>query len=236
MFERSPSACLTATAKICARCTWTAQGPGHGVGPQPKRYRARPCVSGPRNPGSGATSGHRGWDDLGHRPGTWRHPQMVRRSLVADAPPFDREYAQRQSGPDPSEPHRRRAGPRAVGTPCNAGARSATQGYAATSRQISRWAEDRRERTCRRQRWTDHGRFHDRPKRMRRVRGCRRPDRASSSSCPSADAHPERHAWTSHSGGRRRGICSMTYAWSASLSETPLGRCKPCSLNRSATG
>jgi hypothetical protein len=70
---------------------------------------------------------------------------MVRRSLVADAPP-DREYAQRQSGPDPSEPHRRRGRAEGCRHALQRWREIREQGYAATSRQISRWAEDRRER------------------------------------------------------------------------------------------
>jgi hypothetical protein len=57
---------------------------------------------------------------------------MVRRYLFADAPP-EREYAQRPSGLVPMRRTCDGAGPRAVGTPCNSGARSAsraTQGRA----------------------------------------------------------------------------------------------------------
>jgi hypothetical protein len=194
MFERSPSACLTATAKICARCTWTAQGPGHGVGPQPKRYGARPCVSGPRNSRLRCNV----WPPRVGR--SWASPAnsaSPARWSAAPSSPTPRPTGSTRSdrvGPTPLSRTGAGAGPRAVGTPCNAGARSASR---ATQRRVDKYPAGPRtdvSATCRRQRWTDHGRFHDRPKRMRCVRGCRRRHRASSSSCPSPDAHPERHA------------------------------------------
>jgi transposase len=69
----------------------------------------------------------------------------VRRYLFADAPP-EREYAQRQSGLDSYEPHLRRRWAEGCRNALQLWREIREQGYAGTSRQVSRWAEDRRER------------------------------------------------------------------------------------------
>jgi transposase len=70
---------------------------------------------------------------------------MVRRYLFADAPP-EREYARRRSRLDPYEPHLRRRWAEGCRNALLLWREVRGQGYAGTSRQISRWAEKRRER------------------------------------------------------------------------------------------
>jgi transposase len=70
---------------------------------------------------------------------------MVRRYLFADAPP-EREYAQRSSGLDPFAPYLRRRWAEGCRNALLLWREIREQGYAGTSRQVSRWAEDRRER------------------------------------------------------------------------------------------
>ena len=70
---------------------------------------------------------------------------MVRRYLFADAPP-EREYTRRRSGLDPYEPHLRRRWAEGCRNALLLWREVREQGYAGTSRQVSRWAEERRER------------------------------------------------------------------------------------------
>jgi len=70
---------------------------------------------------------------------------MVRRYLFADAPP-EREYAQRPSGLDPYAAYLRRRWAEGCRNALQLWREIREQGYAGTSRQVSRWAEDRRER------------------------------------------------------------------------------------------
>lgn len=70
---------------------------------------------------------------------------MVRRYLFADAPP-ERAYARRRSGLDPYEPHLRRRWAEGCRNALVLWREVREQGYAGTSRQVSRWAEERRER------------------------------------------------------------------------------------------
>jgi transposase len=70
---------------------------------------------------------------------------MVRRYLFADAPP-EREYARRRSGLDPYEPYLRRRWAAGCQNALLLWREVREQGYAGTSRQVSRWAEERRER------------------------------------------------------------------------------------------
>jgi transposase len=70
---------------------------------------------------------------------------MVRRYLFADAPP-EREYARRRSRLDPYEPYLRRRWAEGCRNALLLWREIRAQGYTGTSRQVSRWAEDRRER------------------------------------------------------------------------------------------
>ena len=70
---------------------------------------------------------------------------MVRRYLFADAPP-EREYARRRSRLDPYEPYLRRRWAEGCRNALLLWREIQAQGYAGTSRQVSRWAEERRER------------------------------------------------------------------------------------------
>ena len=70
---------------------------------------------------------------------------MVRRYLFADAPP-EREHARRRSRLDPHEPYLRRRWAEGCRNALLLWREVRERGYAGTSRQVSRWAEERRER------------------------------------------------------------------------------------------
>ncbi len=70
---------------------------------------------------------------------------MVRRYRSADAPP-ERDYPPRRSILDPYEPHLRRRWAEGCRNALQLWREIRAQGYPGTSRQVSRWAEDRRER------------------------------------------------------------------------------------------
>ena len=70
---------------------------------------------------------------------------MVRRHLFADAPP-EREHARRRSRLDPYEPYLRRRWAEGCRNALLLWREIREQGYEGTSRQVSRWAEERRER------------------------------------------------------------------------------------------
>jgi transposase len=69
---------------------------------------------------------------------------MVRRYLFADAPP-EREYARRRSRLDPYEPYLRQRWAEGCRNALLLWREIREQGYRETSRQVSRWAEERRE-------------------------------------------------------------------------------------------
>jgi transposase len=70
---------------------------------------------------------------------------MVRRYLFADAPP-ERGYARRRSRLDPHEPYLRRRWAEGCRNALLLWREIQARGYTGTSRQVSRWAEERRER------------------------------------------------------------------------------------------
>jgi transposase len=70
---------------------------------------------------------------------------MVRRYLFADAPP-EREHGRRRSRLDPYEPHLRRRWAEGCRNALLLWREIREEGYSGTSRQVSRWAEERRER------------------------------------------------------------------------------------------
>ena len=70
---------------------------------------------------------------------------MVRRYLSADAPP-ERDYPPRRSILDPYEPYLRRRWAEGCRNALQLWREVSEQGYPGTSRQVSRWAEDRRDR------------------------------------------------------------------------------------------
>jgi transposase len=70
---------------------------------------------------------------------------MVGRYLFADAPP-EREHARRRSRLDPHEPYLRRRWAEGCRNALLLWREIRDQGYSGTSRQVSRWAEERRER------------------------------------------------------------------------------------------